>query len=95
MSQDILTFEQFAEKYAQEHNQDIKTATAVIWANGSYVDYKQSRRNELGIKTCEECDTDQDVSKYYCGQLGCGKGSWCKKNKYRLCGNCATDRVDW
>ena len=87
-----LEHDEFVNKYADTHKMSAEAATAVIWAGSIYKKYTDRLREKNNDKTCEDCGLNLPLEKYYCGEFGCGKGSWCKKHKYYLCSDCAEAR---
>lgn len=87
----MLSLEEFEEKYACENNMSLESAKAVIWVDSIYKKYVDEYRTTNYLpNTCEDCGAINNVSTYYCGQLGCGKGSWCEKYEYTLCLDCSS-----
>lgn len=91
----ILSLDAFVEDYAVKNQMSLGSARTIVWANGDYTKYLTEMRKKYDIKTCYDCGGSYDVQKYYCGDMGCGKGSWCRKNKYKLCKDCANDRIEF
>jgi hypothetical protein len=99
-----LTHTEFVRQYAAEKNISLEIANADVFAHGLYDTYvaaavapvqKEKEEPEIVSKgrTCDKCGCDDyDVTKYYCGELGCGKGYGCRRNKYYYCSGCAANR---
>lgn len=74
----------FVKEYAQYNSISEKDAVMKIWDAKLFDKYN----------ACHECGRTDDVKVYYCGNYGCGKGSWCRKFEYRYCSDCHYKRLD-
>jgi hypothetical protein len=87
-----LSHDDFVKKYAQVYEMTEDSANAVIWAGSFYKKYSDKLREKNNSDACEDCGLSRPLSKYYCGEFNCGKGYWCRKYEYYLCGDCAYKR---
>lgn len=82
-----LSHEAFVKKYAEYRNMDEESANAVIWTASLFKKYSDLLRKKNGSakNICEDCaceaGDENEIKKYYCGEFGCGKGSWCRLSK--------------
>lgn len=90
----IMTFDEFIDDYAKKKG--IETWDAYLEVSKyDYKAYIQERASQLKVEVCEDCGKIKDekgasVRWYYCGELPCGKGTWCQQNQYHLCYHCFT-----
>lgn len=106
-----LTHTEFVRQYAADKNISLEIANAEVFKHGLYDTYvaeaaparvqkgEEVVEPEIVVPKSRTCDTcrcdDYDVTKYYCGELACGKGYGCRRFKYYYCSACFANRQKW
>ncbi len=88
-----IDYDAFVNKFSQKYLKSNEESRQLILQSGIFNEYEDILRKQKLV--CGDCGKDKELTTHSCnesGDFGCGKGSWCRKHKYKLCDECANIR---